>query len=173
MKKYTILKWIVFGLAVAINLFIIINALINGEASAQESNKVAHTTADIINEVKPETITKENFPSFALAIRKLFGHYGLFVVSGLLSSWSFYLFLKDTKVGYFLYQIGFTLLFGFVIAAISEFAQMFVEGRYGTWKDVGIDFLGYFTGFSLIFLILLIRKSKIFWKKNYMKNQAE
>ena len=170
MKKQQILKWFIFSIAVAINLFIVINAFINGEVSAKESNTIAHTTADVINTVKPETITPDNFDRFAFDLRKAVGHFGLFALSGGFSTWCLYLFVKDTKVGYFLWQGLMTLGFGFTLALLSEFVQVFVEGRTGAWTDVGIDFSGYFLGFSLVFLILLIRKSKIFWLQKEMKN---
>lgn len=173
MKKQNILKWIILGIAIAINLFILINAFINGETSAKESNTIAHTTADVINTIKPETITPQNFDKFAFDIRKLFGHFLLFAFSGSFSTWAFYLFLKNTTVGYFLWQMLISIGSGFVVALISEFAQIFVEGRTGAWLDVGIDVSGYFIGFFLVFLIFFVRKSKIFFMENYKKNQAE
>ena len=172
MNKEKFLKWFILSIAIAINLFIIINAFINGEVSAKESNTIAHTTADVINTVKPETITPQNFDRFAFDLRKVVGHFGLFALSGLFSSWATYLFSKDTKVGYFLSQATMDLSFGFVVALLSEFVQIFIDGRTGAWADVGIDFAGFFLGFFVIFLIFLLRKSKIFNKENYMKNQA-
>lgn len=165
MKKYLFLKWFIFSIAVAINLFILINAFINGEVSASESNSVAHTAADVINTVKPETITPKNFPSFAFSLRKLVGHFGLFALSGGFTSWSLYLFIKDTKVGYFLWQLLIGLGYGLLLAVVTELAQLFVEGRSGTFADVGIDFGGYFIGVFLVFLILLLKKSPIFKKE--------
>ena len=172
MKKYQFLKWFIFAIAVAINLFILINAFINGEVSAKESNTIAHTTADVINTIKPETITPQNFDRFAFDLRKVVGHFGLFALSGGFSSWATYLFSKDTKLGYFVTQIIADLSFGFVMAMVSEFVQIFVDGRTGAWADVGIDFCGFFLGFLVVFLIFLLRKSKIFHKENYMKKQA-
>ena len=58
MKKKQILKWFILAIAVAINLFILINAFINGEASAKESNVIAHTAADVINTIKAIKIPK-------------------------------------------------------------------------------------------------------------------
>ena len=173
MKKQQFLKWFILSIAIAINLFILINAFINGEASAKESNTIAHTTADVINTIKPETITPENFDHFAFNLRKAVGHFGLFALSGGFSTWALYLFVKDTKVGYFLWQMLMTLGFGFILALISEFVQIFVDGRTGVWTDVGIDFSGYFIGFSLVFLIFLLKKSRIFWMEDYMKKEAD
>ena len=173
MKKQIFLKWFIVSIAIAINLFIIINAFINGEVSAKESNTIAHTTADVINTVKPETITPQNFDRFAFDLRKVVGHFLLFVFSGGFSSWATYLLSKDTKVGYFLSEIVMDLSFGLVMALVSEFVQIFIDGRTGAWADVGIDFAGFFLGFLIVFVILLILKSKIFKKENYVKNQAK
>lgn len=173
MKQKSILKWIILAVAIAINVFILVNAFINGEASAKESNTIAHTAADVVNTVKPETITPSNFDKFAFDLRKAVGHFGLFALSGGFSTWTFYLFLKDTKVGYFLYQLLFTFSFGFLMAVLSEFIQVFTDGRSGNWIDVGIDSSGYFIGVFLVILIVLIRKSPIFYIENYKKNQVE
>lgn len=172
MKKKNVLKWIILTIAAAINVFILVNAFINGETSAKESNTVATGAAEVINTFKPGTITEDNFQGFALDIRKLFGHFGLFGASGLFSTWALYLFVKDTKMSYFGYQVGSTLVFGFVMACVSEFAQKFTEGRYGSWIDVGIDMGGYFAGVLLVFLILLIRKSPIFLTSKQKENRA-
>ena len=173
MKKRDILKWFILAIAVAINLFILINAFLNGEVSAKESNDVAHTAADVINTVKPETITPQNFDSFAFDIRKIFGHFLLFALSGGFTTWAGYLFLKNTKLGYFVWELLLTFGFGFSLALITEFAQVFVEGRTGAWMDVGIDSLGYFIGVLPVILILLLKKSPIFLKPKNKKNQAE
>ena len=173
MKKYQVLKWVVLGIAIAINVFIIVNSFITGEMSAKESNRIAHTTADVINTVKPETITEKNFDKFAFNIRKLYGHFGLCAVSGGFSTWAIYLFTKDKKIGYFPFELAITFGFGLFISLFTEFIQVFVADRTGAWKDVGIDFLGYFCGVFLVFLIFLIRKSKIFFKSNYFQKQAE
>ena len=145
MKKYQVLKWVVLGIAIAINVFIIVNSFITGEMSAKESNRIAHTTADVINTVKPETITEKNFDKFAFNIRKLYGHFGLCAVSGGFSTWAIYLFTKDKKIGYFPFELAITSL-----PISSSFNLIF-----------------------LVFLIFLIRKSKIFFKSNYFQKQAE
>ena len=172
MKKKEILKWFILAIALAINLFILINAFINGEVSAKESNDVAHTAADVINTVKPETITPSNFDKFAFDLRKVVGHFLLFAFSGGFTTWAAYLFLSKTKLGYFLWLLCLTFAFGFSLALITEFAQVFVEGRTGAWLDVGIDSGGYFIGVLPVILILLLKKSHIFRRQNLMKNQA-
>lgn len=173
MKKTEILKWFILAIAVAINLFILINAFLNGEVSAKESNDVAHTAAEVINTVKPETITPQNFDKFAFNFRKAVGHFLLFAFSGGFTTWAAYLFLKNTKLGYFVSLLCLTFGFGFLLALISEFAQIFIDGRTGAWADVGIDSGGYFIGVLPVILILLLKKSPIFLTPKKKKNQAE
>ena len=173
MKKKIFLKWFIFSIAVAINLFILINAFINGEASAKESNSIAHTAADVINTVKPETITPTNFPTFAFNLRKAVGHFGLFALSGGFTSWALYLFVKETKVNWFVYQLSMSLGFGLLLALITELTQIFVDGRYGSFADIGIDFGGYFLGVFLVFLILFLKKSPIFKREKNNENQVK
>ena len=170
MKKRNVLKWVILAIAIAINIFILVNAFIKGEASAKESNNLAHTTADIINEIKEETITPQNFPKFAFNFRKAVGHFGLFAFSGVFSTWALHLFICDKKIGYFAYQILMSLGFGFLMATSSEFAQKFTEGRTGAWIDVGIDMAGYFLGLLILMVILLILKSQIFKYKKAKSN---
>lgn len=162
MKKRDFLRWLILGIALAINVFIIVNAFINGEASAKESTSIAQTTADIINDIKEDTITPEKFPTFAYYFRKAIGHFALFASSGLFSSWALYLFIGDRKIGYFAYELGMSLTFGFALACISELCQKFTDGRVGAWTDVGIDMMGYALGLILVFLVLLIMRSKIY-----------
>ena len=173
MKKYNVLKWIIFSIALAINIFILVNAFINGDVSAKESNSAAKAVADGINTIKPNTITKDNFPTFAFNLRKAVGHFGLFGLSGGFTTWALYLFVKEKKYGYFLWQLLMTFGFGITLAAVTELIQIGVAGRTGTFVDIGIDTLGYFCGVFLVFLILLIRKSQIFYRANYQENQAK
>lgn len=156
MKKNKVLTWIIFGIAICLDIFIIINAFINGEKSAVESNNFAHTTADVINTVKPETITVQNFDSFASFLRKFAGHFSLFAVTGVFVTWSvFRLFPLKKWI-----KISISLGHGLVLAFLSEFIQIFVSGRSGNFVDVGIDFGGYFLGLIFTFLILILVEKK-------------
>ncbi len=155
MKKRKVLTFIVIIIALAINIFILVNACINGEASAQESNQIAHTTADVINTVKPETITQSNFPTFAAKLRKILGHFSLFVASGIFTTWSLVL-VGDSKKKFF--QVLYSICVGAFIAFLSELFQLFTAGRSGNFRDVGIDVSGYLVGVFLLILIYLIVK---------------
>lgn len=166
MEKRNILKWIILALAIAVDVFILINAFMDGETSAKESGTIAHQIADVINDIKPETITPQNFDQFHFDIRKAIGHFGLFGVSGVFSTWSLYLFLKDTKLKFVVWFSLISLGAGVALAGVSELAQMATVGRGPAMLDVGIDSLGYFSGVLLVILILLLAKKPVFSRKD-------
>lgn len=165
MKKQKYLKWIIFSIALAINLFILINSFIFGDASTAESNAITSTAADAINSVSPGSITKGNFEFFVGLIRKVFGHFALFGLSGVFTGWTLYLFLKDTKWSYHLTLLLYSLIIGFAIAWLSEFIQLFIPGRSGSTSDVAIDLIGYFIGVLLVIFANFIAKKPIFSKQ--------
>lgn len=167
MKKNKILFWIAFALTLAVDIFIIVNAFLNGEKSAAESNNFAHTTADVINTVKPETITPQNFDSFAFSLRKLVGHFGIFVVSGIFATLATSLAFFEVKNHKKLFIILVSFGHGLLLAFCSEFIQKFVADRSGNLIDVSIDFSGYILGFLLMILILFICTKK---SKNKIRN---
>lgn len=164
MKKRNILKWIIFGIALAINIFILANSFVTGDASTVESQTIVSTTGEIINSISPGLVNNSNLESFTGFVRKLFGHFGLFAVSGIFSTWSIYLFLKDTKFCYFLYLGGISLFGGLCIAWLSETIQLFMPGRSASAADVVIDILGYFIGVLLVIFIFFLAKTPIFTK---------
>ena len=165
MKKFNPYKWTFLGLAVAINLFIIVNSCINGTISSQESGSFSQFTANFINIFFPNTITDANFDSFAFGLRKLVGHFGIFLLNGIFTTLTFYQFLKDTKFKNALFILVFSLSLGLSVACLSEMIQIFTPDRYGTWGDIGIDFGGYVLGFGATFLILILAKYTTFKKE--------
>lgn len=157
-KNYT--KWIVAAIAIALNLFILINAFIPGGPSGAESNTIAHMVETVVNGVKPETITESNFDSFASVIRKLVGHFGLFCVDAIFSTISIILFYQIKRKFSVLFCSLVSGGFGLVIATISELIQIIVPGRVCSVVDIAIDFGGYFIGGFVIILIFYINSAK-------------
>ena len=155
-KKYLIWTIIVCFLALAVNVFIIVRSCLNASQSSDASNGVTDFIARIINGIKPGTITDANYDSFSGFIRKAIGHFGLFMVSGLLSTLTFYLVLNLFKWAKYYLQIIIALAFGLMIAMITEVIQLNVPGRSGEFTDVLIDCGGYVLGFSIIFFILFL-----------------
>ena len=173
MKKRNILKWIIFSVALATNLFIIVNSFIFGNASTAESSAVTNAAAGVINSISPGSINKGNMESFVVLVRKLFGHFALFGFSGVFSTWTFYLFCKDTKFNYFIHFGCLSLLFGFAVAYLGEFIQLFTPGRSGSVADVVINFLGYFMGDLLVIFVLFLAKKPIFQLQKQEEKRAD
>lgn len=159
-KKRKIINWIIFGLAIAINVFIIVNAFINGETSKEESDNFSKVAADVVNSIAADTVTPENFPEFASFNRKLFGHFLLFTASGLTSTFSLHNFLKHQKFGKSYYVLAFSMCFGVVIATLSELAQLTTKGRAFSFVDILIDSGGYLLGNLIVFLFIFLSEHK-------------
>ena len=155
-KKYLIFTIIICVLAVAINAYIIMHSCLNAAQSTQASNEVVEVAEEAVNTVSPGTITPENHDSFATFIRKAFGHFGLFFISGLLSSLAIYLSLNPWKWSKYWTLIVISLVFGLLMGSLTEIIQLNVPGRSGQFTDVLIDFGGYLLGFSIILLILFL-----------------
>ncbi len=98
----------------------------------------------------------------ALLVRKGVGHFSLFAFTAALSLG--FIFLTFDKPAQQYIALGISSVLGFLMAAVSEFIQLFTAGRYGAWSDVGIDTAGYMT--SIVFaalilgIVLLVRKKK-------------
>ena len=170
MKKGSKLYWfitiIVIILAVAINGYIIMHSCLDAAESTKASSSVVEVAEDVVNTVRPETITPENHDSFASFIRKAFGHFGLFAVSGLLTSLALYLSLSPFSWSKHYINVMFSLVVGLFMGIITEMIQLTVPGRSGQVTDVIIDFSGYLLGTLIIGLILFLIIRKLRKKKS-------
>ena len=100
-------------------------------------------------------------------IRKLFGHFGLFLCTAIPGM----IFICMTFRPWWkkLVATAVYAVIGFAVAGGSELIQKFTPGRGPSWKDVGIDFGGFMTTvavFALVFAIIwlvqyLIQRSKL------------
>ncbi len=155
-RSYLIWTIVLCVLAVAINAYIIFHACLDAVQSTQQSNGVVEVAENTVNTVSPGTITPENHDSFATFIRKAFGHFGLFMISGLLSSVAIYLAFNPLKWSKYYLLVIMSLGFGLLVGITTELIQLNVPGRSGEFLDVLIDFSGYLLGFLIILLILFI-----------------
>lgn len=156
--------------------------VVKGEGSIDEngvftSDKSGKVTVRATYVGRPDltvekTITVSVFDTFHTLIRKGLGHFSLFLVLGFGLFGTFFLLIKPRWV-----SLPLSLLSAFVVAGISEMFQLpvFTSGRYATWQDVAIDFLGALSGIgiaviavSIVGLIWFKAKPKSF--KN-MKNE--
>lgn len=130
--------------------------VVKGEGSIDEngvftSDKSGKVTVRATYVGRPDltvekTITVSVFDTFHTLIRKGLGHFSLFLVLGFGLFGTFFLLIKPRWV-----SLPISLLSAFVVAGISEMFQLpvFTSGRYATWQDVAIDFLGALSGIGI------------------------
>lgn len=108
-----------------------------------------------------------NMAKFMYQIRKGIGHFGAFLVLGIFSSLTFLLFFRYK---HYYWSVPTNIIYGFGIAALTEYIQTFVQGRYGCWSDVWLDFTGFI--FSAIILSITLVSTtliKLYLKKKKSK----
>lgn len=130
--------------------------VVKGEGSIDEngvftSDKSGKVTVRATYVGRPDltvekTITVSVFDTFHTLIRKGLGHFSLFLVLGFGLFGTFFLLIKPRWA-----SLPLSLLSAFVVAGISEMFQLPVStsGRYATWQDVAIDFLGALSGIGI------------------------
>ena len=153
-KKYFIWTLIFSVIALAINVFIVVHSCLDASTSTEASHGVVEITEEVINTVAPGTITIDNHDSFVSFVRKAFGHFGLFLISGFFTSLALFLIINPFNDKKYYRIILIALSSGLLLALLTETIQLYVPGRSGELTDVLIDFGGYLLGFSVIFLIL-------------------
>ena len=122
-KKYLIFTIIISILAIAINVYIIMHSCLDAVESSKASQGVVEVSEEVVNTVAPGTVTAENHDSFATFIRKAFGHFGLFMVSGFFSSLAFYLSISPFNKQKYYQIIIIALAFGLLMGLITETIQ--------------------------------------------------
>ena len=137
--------------------------VVKGEGSIDEngvftSDKSGKVTVRATYVGRPDltvekTITVSVFDTFHTLIRKGLGHFSLFLVLGFGLFSTFFLLIKPRWV-----SLPLSLLSAFVVAGISEMFQLpvFTSGRYATWQDVAIDFLGALSGIGIAIIVALV-----------------
>lgn len=161
-KKHFIWTIVIASIAIAINVFIIVQSCLNGIKSTNSSGIVVNILKSIINAFSKDAINEGNIDSFTHVVRKLVGHFGLFVCSGLSSSLAIHFASYYLKRYQWWYGLIFTLFFGLFLAGLTELIQSFIPDRSGQLTDVLIDYSGYILGTGIIVLIVFLvsRKKK-------------
>ena len=141
------------------------NALINNGKFYSEKNG-AYTVTATHKTIENFTVTKTiNVKySYHTYVRKIIGHFSLFLVLAIFATIVYYRLAEmlnpRKKV---LLGTTISLGAGLLTAGLSEFLQsgIFVSGRGPSLSDVGIDFLGFILGTAIYFIIYIIyRKIK-------------
>ena len=152
-------QWLIFAIAVAINVFIIVNSCLPGKESTEASGWLVTLLKNIVNGIKADTITEENIGPFTSFVRKMIGHFSLFMVSGFFTTLSIKFLYLDKKEKFMLFII-FTCISGLFLALLTEFIQRFVPGRSGEILDVLIDFSGYLLAVLILGIIIYFQINK-------------
>ena len=95
----------------------------------------------------------EDLVTFFYMIRKGIGHFGAFLVLGILGSLGLLLMFDKKK---WIFSIPLNIVLGFGIAGLTEYIQTFVPGRSGNRDDVWLDFSGFMTAASIITVMILL-----------------
>lgn len=134
----------------------------NGVFTSDKSGKVTvrATYVDHPDLTVEKTITVSVFDTFHTLIRKGLGHFSLFLVLGFGLFGTFFLLIKPRWA-----SLPLSLLSAFVVAGISEMFQLpvFTSGRYATWPDVAIDFLGALSGIGIA--VVAVSIVGLIWSK--------
>ena len=95
----------------------------------------------------------ENLSEFYYFVRKSIGHFGAFFVLGTMGTFAFLLTFDRKK---WLFSMPLNIALGFGWAALTEYIQTFVPGRYGCWDDVWLDFSGFTTATVVCTLFIVV-----------------
>lgn len=110
----------------------------------------------------------EDFSAFLYKVRKSIGHFGAFLVLGIMGSLGLLLMFDKKK---WLFSIPLNMALGFGVAGLTEYIQTKVPGRYGCWDDVWLDFSGYMTSTVILTITVLVIYLVIYLKNK--KNRSE
>ena len=108
----------------------------------------------------------DGITGFATMIRKLFGHFGAFLLLGLLAAGTAISFDGGSWKRRLFFLILF-LVIGFLIAGLTEILQLdiFTSGRGASFRDVGIDYFGFAPAFTAVYGAYLFVKFLLSRKK--------
>lgn len=151
MNKKTKIVFIIFlVLAVALNLFILVNAFIPGEESTVVASPIVKLCAAICNFFNRGSVPDPIPEDFIVLVRKLIGHFSCFLVDGVITTFVVLLGYKNKLKNIYLTLIS--IGYGVALAGLTEIIQIFIPGRVGSIVDVFYDALGYIVGAFILYL---------------------
>ena len=103
-------------------------------------------------EVKQQPVIKD-LSEFFYKVRKGLGHFGAFLVLGIFSTFTYMLFFTKKK---WFFSVPLNFIVGFFIAALTEYIQTLVPGRYGCWSDIVIDYSGFSSSAVVLTVIIFV-----------------
>lgn len=111
----------------------------------------------VIKVIENERSFSSIISKFSRFLAKILGHMSFFVLEAILAFFMMFYYKGKNKWINALIYFG----IGLFLASLTEFIQLFIPGRSGTFKDVMIDMSGYIIGFIIsILLFKIIHKIK-------------
>lgn len=153
MKNRKILHIVFAILLIALDVFLIVEASMNGSASGGQSNSFSQIFIDLVRAIDSNSPLLNDLDVFRLVIRKLFGHFLAFGLSGIFTVLTT-LTLEEAITKKKIFVISFALVKGLLLASITELIQYFVPGRSGNFVDIFIDYGGFLLFASIIYIIV-------------------
>ena len=143
--------YVYLGLMVATMILIFFFSSQNGEDSSMVSNSVLQAILDWFGRVLSVTFLE----FLKEKIRKV-AHFAIYCLLGMFAA----LWMRQTKIKK---KAAFPAAWILAVcyACTDELHQLFVPGRAGQLKDVGIDSLGALLGVLLVGLLVLCKKSRV------------
>lgn len=106
----------------------------------------------VIKVIENERSFSSIISKFSRFLAKILGHMSFFVLEAILAFFMMFYYKGKNKWINALIYFG----IGLFLASLTEFIQLFIPGRSGTFKDVMIDMSGYLIGFIISILLLKI-----------------
>lgn len=145
---------------------ILVNAFIIYQSCLPEisSKSWSDTVVEIIGSITNSGVSSEDpitpTLSFGKLIRKIFGHFSLFMIDGVFTYLYFYYLSVDKKFKNKYTHLIPSLSVGIVLAVGTELLQLVIPGRVGDGVDIAIDIAGYLVGVAVTYLIVLLVNRK-------------
>ena len=135
-----------------------IEALRGGSVTITVSTTSGETTNSVHTKITVIPLTlADTVDNFYYFIRKSIGHFGAFLVLGVFAAMSYLIIFKKTLSGKLLAFLTCAVA-GFAVAGITEILQLpyFTYGRYCSFSDVLLDFVGYCTSSVPMYIIIIL-----------------
>ena len=152
MKFYKIYQIVLIIIYASMIAFFCYQCIKDGTSSAQASDTVAKTIADVQTTITQKPVVVDD--TYKISVRKLVGHFGYFMLMGLVSL-LLWLSIKEITpkpiilIPHYIVGCGFALFSEFVL-------EKNTSGRGASLVDVGIDSLGFISLSTIIFVIYFI-----------------
>ncbi len=151
-KKYILATISLWFLSLMWLLFCFYLSWQTGEETVGFSQQVAQLLLELPNKlgIRPDA------QQFHAGLR-LFAHFGMFFVNGLLTSSALYISLPRSKWkrAFWIAAISCT-----VIAVLAEVGKLVVPGRHLTWSETGLNVLGAVVGVAVVCLAVHLYASR-------------